>query len=278
MALLRPQEFNSQPQYPPQIARSNPLAAGLIDAILPIGGRMVSIGPNNRFDNFTNTNAPTVGYGNSTGALSAGLSYNYTAASNQYSSRNSSPVTQVKEITLLAVWSTSVVASTGAIFSYGNSGSNNPFIYIGASATNNPYFRAQDNTPTNQAVTGSSAKLAINQLHVTIGTRSQSNNFHRLYVDGLLDAASTTATTLGTYTQSDRTAVGVLLRSTTAVAQNGRVFLCLAWNRALSPSEVASISANPWQVFEQAPRRLWVSAPAGGTVTAQQLLMMLGVS
>lgn len=47
---------------------------------------------------------------------------------------------------------------------------------------------------------------------------------------------------------------------------SGYYILHAVWARKLSAAEVRAVSANPWQLFAPAPRRLWVGAAAGGNV------------
>ena len=49
---------------------------------------------------------------------------------------------------------------------------------------------------------------------------------------------------------------------------NGDIYLGLVWNRALSDSEIKSISNNPWQIFAPVSRQIWVPVSGGGLVTA----------
>lgn len=50
----------------------------------------------------------------------------------------------------------------------------------------------------------------------------------------------------------------------------------LVWDRALSAAEIASISANPWQLFKPVQRRVWFDASAGGGSTAYTLTADVG--
>ena len=47
--------------------------------------------------------------------------------------------------------------------------------------------------------------------------------------------------------------------------ENAEYYEVLHFNRALSPHEVAVLSANPWQVFAPLERRIWAPAAGGGT-------------
>ena len=50
--------------------------------------------------------------------------------------------------------------------------------------------------------------------------------------------------------------------------ENAEYYEVLHFNRALSPHEVAVLSANPWQVFAPLERRIWAPAAGGGaTIT-----------
>ena len=48
---------------------------------------------------------------------------------------------------------------------------------------------------------------------------------------------------------------------------SGRMYWMAAWARVLSPAEIASINANPWQIFE--PRRIYIPGAAVGGAPAE---------
>lgn len=55
-------------------------------------------------------------------------------------------------------------------------------------------------------------------------------------------------------------------RGTPSYALTGaKVALVLAWNRALTPAEIKSVSDNPWQVFQPANRAIFVPVSVGGS-------------
>jgi hypothetical protein len=68
--------------------------------------------------------------------------------------------------------------------------------------------------------------------------------------------------------------VKLALRGTTY--WSGFIGAFLAWDRALSDAEIASISANPWQLFKPVQRRAWFDASAGGGGTAYTLTADVG--
>lgn len=81
----------------------------------------------------------------------------------------------------------------------------------------------------------------------------------RGYVAGRADGF---AEFIGTWTFTvDRFSIGGLRRAASSGFLSGDVFAAFAWNRALSPAEIADLSANPWQLLE--PERIWVPVSSG---------------
>ncbi len=71
-----------------------------------------------------------------------------------------------------------------------------------------------------------------------------------------------------------------VVRPTISIISNGdntdvALYLCYMWDRALSDAEIASISANPWQLFQ---RREWVPFGAGGGGGVEGLAPAFAVS
>lgn len=52
----------------------------------------------------------------------------------------------------------------------------------------------------------------------------------------------------------------------------GDILLAVKLNRALTPLQIASLTANPWQLFAPAPRRLWLGPSASGRTSTLLLL------
>lgn len=260
------QPFTSQPQYPPQIDNANPLCRGLVDVALPIGGMISSpqimSGQGNTLwtDTATPTTAANWRFGNT-------KLYN---GSTQYSSRGSVPApfnaaaSSLKECSMMVLWrSRGSLAASNFICAYGLSSSNNPFWGLGLDASGTHFAMSLRDTAATAQNTAGAATIAVSTDYVLIGTRSEANNFHRLYVNGVQDL-STTCTALGS-ASFDRAATGGLLRAAFGSAQGGNVALVLVWNRSLSPLEAMLLYQNPWQVFE-APQPLILakSISAGG--------------
>lgn len=95
----------------------------------------------------------------------------------------------------------------------------------------------------------------------------QTNN---MYVNGVLVSATTNAA----HPPIDSTspiAVGYNYNANNEYL-TGAISLILVWNRVLSGAEVASISANPWQIFRPAwSRGLVIKSPASFVVTESEL-------
>ena len=96
--------------------------------------------------------------------------------------------------------------------------------------------------------------------HVFVGVRRGYN--HEIWRDGiLLNAVSNAPLQI---TQANRyTAIGSRGNGTTE-SYTKDAALAWAWNRALKASEIAELSANPWQLFQPRTQYIPVSA-AGGT-------------
>jgi hypothetical protein len=100
---------------------------------------------------------------------------------------------------------------------------------------------------------------------LTTGARNviaavHNGNAHQIFKDGQLLQSWSVAVTYGAFTP---TLLGNWSQAT-AEGYGGETELQLFFDRALSADEVRSVSANPWQLFEQPARPLW--APAS-TVT-----------
>lgn len=260
----------SYPPGPPLIDVSS-LTAGLVDVILPIGGKMMSLGGAAPLQStvFADTTSPT-----------DAVNFRYKApvkvyvkGTPSYSLRSSAPSpfaisgTSLKECTLLVLWkSDSALAATSICFGYGLSSSANPIFGVGVDATaSHPMMFVRDTAGTGTQSTAGTSTIAASTEYLLIGTRSEKNNFHRVYSNGVVDV-NTTATAIGTVS-FDRTTLGALQRNTLGLAAGGQVALALCWNRALTPSEAISISANPWQIFANPAAKPWGALVAAGGVT-----------
>jgi len=93
----------------------------------------------------------------------------------------------------------------------------------------------------------------------------------KFYINGLFDTASAISLYggTGTGTATEGGALRILNRGDGEPFWNGgAIYLCCAWDRQLTSSEIKSLSDNPWQIFEPEIVRIWVDDQVtGGAVT-----------
>ena len=93
-----------------------------------------------------------------------------------------------------------------------------------------------------------------------------SNNELSVWLNGKQDATGSASGTPRTIqTSGAQLSIGSNVSNTQPFG--GQIYLCAHWPFALSDAEIASISANPWQLFAPEPRRLFVPAAVGGGAT-----------
>lgn len=252
MSLFKAQR-TSQPQGQASIDWNNPITRGLIEAYLPIGTRGVDV-----------IAAAPMPVGVSTVNVRVGKYGRASVFSSSLNARNSARMQSLAECSIFAIALNSGTSATTEICGYGNSGSANPLFMLGMSPSSpTPSFRVRDTANTNQEVSGGTWASASDA--ILCGTRSEAGNFQKMYVNGL-EANTAAATAMGSVA-FDRWAVGGLRRNTDGLYLTGSVYLAAAWNRALSPAEVKSLSDNPWQIFVPANRSWALEAPSGGATT-----------
>ncbi len=251
--LILPQKWTSQPQTPVQIDWSNPLTQGLIGAInagAPVSTRV--------------GNPPFVATAQGIGHNANGSSYLVTNA-------------------------TSPIASAATIFFVGNLIHNTTGIGgllggIGTNSSGSQLFIIQNNnypgtakpralirlvdaggvsTAESATLSVGASSTAIEAWAATYAGTAASITLYRNGVDDTGGRANSAAS--GSATSFNRVCLGGVDRGTDGFSPSGQItLLSLAWNRALSPSEIKSLSKNPWQIFERRSRRIWVGGLAGG--------------
>lgn len=239
----------AQPQSGPfQIDSGNPITKGLIDVSQPFDGTWLTSG--------TVTKPVTKG----------GVALQGNGSSSYYY-KNTAPDLSGTSATILAVVCGAAATVDTRIYSFGSSGSTNSILSIGSGQTDatklRPWARDKNsNTPS----TGSNGTYQLFEAGVPhVGIIVCTPNALVSYVDGKTDFTLATGPSTG-WSDANRTAVGALLRSTASSFNSAPLLLGIAWNRALSASEIASISANPWQIFADEDTS-WLVAPAGGGTT-----------
>lgn len=232
-----------QPQVAVAIDRGNPLAQGLVFL------------ENAAVSDALTTGAPTII------ATPKGRAFSNLSATNYRSRQIPIPITSAKEVTVIVVASATVTAASNMLFAVGSSTNASSFFGIGGAATNTAGFWLRDSAATDQSL-GAGAYDGVMRVYGGVCSNAQSR-FEFWTSAGL--AASASPTTKTTFTGLDRVGFGCLLRSTAGVgALNPKIAMAAVWGRALSASEMESVTANPWQLFAPLQRTIWVPVSAGG--------------
>lgn len=250
--------WTSQPQYPVQIDWSNPLTRGLV-------GLFDSVNSIDLVDNgFPSTNSVTQG------VVSKGRIANFSNSAQIYPHKPRYAVTGALTIfTPLVVTS---LANYSGILSKSSDYSTFPFeLRLGASPTTSEINFERGGGGTASAFKGSGSLISANPGVVQyLVVRCISGDIN-IAPDVFVNKAKTTlgrngyATITGTASDNG-SALRVGNRFDTTTYLNGGIQYLGLWNRALSDSEILSLSDNPWQIFKSQSRRIFVASAAGGTV------------
>jgi hypothetical protein len=183
---------------------------------------------------------------------------------------NTAPTNFGSEATILWVGSllgaASVSGSLGGITH--NSSNSAPYVAVEIkrnSTGNNIFLNFNDGT-TFQNITSSGA-YTTGDVIVIGRIKSGTQN---LYVNGLSVGSNTVSVSSIAFGTNPRLEIGDSLN-----ARNPNAVANLLWiaNRYITDAEVAALSANPWQLFQPLPRRIFVASTGTGptyTLTAAQ--------
>ena len=126
-----------------------------------------------------------------------------------------------------------------------------------------------NNSYTTYALLSATTFVTANQVFSACGVSSAGGR--SLYINGILESTKA-ATTMGTPTD------GVQIGGTGS--GETRNYVSFIWNRALTAAEVATVNANPWQLF--APRRIYIPTAAAAatapTITALSAINITATS
>ncbi|CAB4138902.1 hypothetical protein UFOVP336_2 [uncultured Caudovirales phage] len=216
---------------------------------------------------------PTVPSGRDSGtliAISGGLARQSTRAGQGYKGSGASSalyrnigltVNPSAGQTILAL----VVGTTGTdsrIFSVASPSS--MILAIGSGQTTASKVRYFYRTPGADIGTGETTAVAFEAGIPHVAIMRYEPGFLSIFVDGKLDATQS-ATASGTSASSLQVAVGAVVRAGSAsLFSSSSLVLGVYWNRALSDAEIASVSANPWQLF--APQSQVINTAAAVSV------------
>ena len=259
MALLRPSVWTQQPQQACEIDWSNPITRGLVVAIS---------GANPRLNSALNKPASFVGTPGSALTID-GRSTEFTRSSTQGISVGTSAAFNPAAITLLSIYRPKSLATASAhmLFSRDDNSLGRAFsldLHWNSGYGVRYYVAGGGSVGTNELRQGVSA--VVGKRYVVAAR--QTGSAAALFVDGALVSSSAAFTAKPSATGDTR--IGIRTYSGSNEAADGFIPLSLMWSRALSDSEIRSISANPWQIFNPIQRRIFaeVSASGGVTITA----------
>ena len=260
MALLRPSVWTQQPQQACEIDWSNPITRGLVVAIS---------GANPRLNSALNKPASFVGTPGSALTID-GRSTEFTRSSTQGISVGTSDAFNPAAITLLSIYTPKSLATASAhmLFSRDDNSLGRAFsldMHWNTGFGVRYYVAGGGTVGTNELRSGVSSLVGKRYV---IAAR-QIGSSAALFVDGTLASSSAAFTVKPSATGDTR--IGIRTYSGSNEAADGFIPLSLMWNRALSDSEIRSISQKPWQIFKPIPRRIFAEVSAGGggvTITA----------
>jgi hypothetical protein len=230
-----------QPQQATPIDWSNPIARGIVFA-LPFGNREAANGK-------TGTASGTVAQG----VTSRGLAVKLNGSS--YLDFGSTPFIDPTGPFTISLYEETITAQSYSTLLSLPCGANQLTWLRGSSAG---YYCAVGKTNGTVAAFAGTGAQTTGEKKRFILTGTALNNYatYRLWMDGV---------ELSRTTQS----FGALTTGNTKIGQdgldnpfNGNIADVTFWNRALTDSEVASINANPWQIFEKINRSIFIPISA----------------
>lgn len=223
--------FDRQPQGPVEVDWANPIARGLQIAAVPIGGGYKDLSRNLAW---TQVNGPTVDVTNKGRALKT------VSGSSQYGyfpcDVKNAPLTILHLSTLDS-------SSNAAVYSLGTaSGTERLVLFYGAVAGQYTI------SPIPNAGAGdTSFTTGIGDSHTSVLVLPAAATPADFYLNG--SKGSTGGNYWAPTGAITRFYLSTRVNSTAGIFSSQRSNLSLVWNRALSDAEIASISANPWQLF-----------------------------
>lgn len=231
--LILPNRFTSQPQYPAPIDWRNPITRGIISAQSGLG-----------FDHVTGAGAYLDATAISHPVTSKGVGFSASSTN-----RLSFPVVPYPLVNISGVNGTfndSLLYIGTPETADWNAGNNNHGLGFTANGSNHGFANSYNTSTASGALwTGVATVIGVSNA----GPYAASS----VWVDGVQK------TGLGLYTTPISANTSQI---TSASGQTG--ILSVRWIRPLTTAEVASLTANPWQIFKAPQRRIWVAGT--GTV------------
>jgi hypothetical protein len=259
VALIRQLRNTQQPQQGAQIDWANPLTRGLAFAYVPgvpwdlvgkFGGAQISGGATRQGGSLLVSGAASNGLNLGSGAVLGSLQNSSVVVVAGVTTANGKALYCERAASGNDIYKLEIAGAFGsAQFTYRNDGGT----------------LLQTNTAAAGAVDGAQRLFAITKngtAHAVycgpIGTTSTAPT---LSATGTIGSGSTAFSNAGIVRS-----VGYDVADSSANA-SGHMDLVLGYARTLQPDEIASLRANPWQIFKAPNRRLWTVAAATGTPT-----------
>lgn len=246
----------TQPAHPTGIAANNPLSRGLVLAVIPIGDGWFDA-VSRQYTHLPNGSrvykAPAVPlHGLPVHGRGDNVTNNVRFAAPTGLDRIGGPISIFVDA---ALW---VDAATRGIVGSRNTADGDgigiTFDDVGY-VNNGVYVHLNNNNISAATIFGANSEQSSHRVLFTADGTD-----HKWYTAGKL-AATFANTGVPNADTGRRTAI---LARDTGVATNASTAIVLAWNRVLYLPEFLQVEANPWQVFEPAPRMVWVPAAGGG--------------
>ena len=252
--LILPQKWTRQPQVPVEIDWSNPFGARVEYYFTPDfqGGRS-RLSPS----------TPSGGVTRVSGKYGIGLKGN--GSSGYVAGPPNISIAGQGALTRFAVLRVGSGGSTRAILSSGGSGG---AMWRVANNTDLVWVKTSLNVEFTQA-----GILSAGEYCILISVNNPAANAFYTYKNGVLVATTAAiSTSAGGVASVGQSGVG-------SSFGDHELYLVGSLTGALSASEVAALSANPWQIFKPQPRRIFVASAGGGvslSLTGQPLTANLG--
>lgn len=220
--------WRQQPRGPVDLDVRNPLTQGLTFVSTPY------------FRNFTRVGSFTTALANSRWGAFVG----WTGSVSNYSqSARSGLVSQSEQWTLLAVATYTTLLDNPGQFLVGEQvGNSIAKIATGDGSERKFNLIVRNSAGTQLLILRGNTVFAPNTPFVGVGVRYGASD-HKVYVNGVQDGFSV-STVSGPF-DPNPTIIGS--------GYDTPIGLVAGWSRALSPTDIAVLSANPWQLFRRAP-------------------------
>ena len=252
----------------PSINSANPLSRGLCAVSIPVGGQVVTLTQGGLSERFATKSGPA--------AITRGSMQALSVAYSSITTDSWRLIETANRLDTVFERPSSAVTVVAFVMRRGNNPNGTAPIFQRGSAVTSPYAAygiidySGTGTLRGLVATGGTSYSATgsiipNMRPIVLSTRYDGSKVE-IFMGGVLDGSRSCSGTLSYPNASDSgVAIGNYYSySATARSFNGDVYLTAVWDRALSDTELRSISENPYQILRPANDRLWLDVVAGG--------------